>query len=305
PRTTIRLRPERLAHFGFRPTEVMEAVQTAYQGTVVAQTHRANQTSDVVVILDEASRRDPESVGTLMVSNGEGQRVPLQVLADVSPSSGRYEIPHEGSQRALLSLRDRARGRRATPRRGPAKLAEPGPRAGKPALRARGWCVGGGGGGLARPNSGSDLDRDPGGLRDALRDHHSKLAHDDLPLRPSRDPRGTRLGRRDGAARSHGARDPDPHDGERHGSGSRPARLRQWPGGPRDRGSDGDRDSRRACDLDGAESPGAANACAALRTLRPASRRDRGQRGGLTPGRRFERTALRGGPSGARGFRRG
>src|SRR5208337_254143 len=99
PRTTIRLRPERLAHFGFRPTEVMEAVQTAYQGTVVAQTHRANQTSDVVVILDEASRRDPESVGTLLVSNGEGQRVPLQVLADVSPSSGRYEILHEGARR--------------------------------------------------------------------------------------------------------------------------------------------------------------------------------------------------------------
>ncbi|HME73787.1 MAG TPA: efflux RND transporter permease subunit [Myxococcota bacterium] len=99
PRTAIRLRPERLAHFGFRPTEVMEAVQTAYQGTVVAQTHRANQTSDVVVILDEASRQDPESVGSLILRNGEGQRVPLRVLADVSPSPGRYEILHEGARR--------------------------------------------------------------------------------------------------------------------------------------------------------------------------------------------------------------
>jgi len=99
PRTTLRLRPERLAHFGFRPTEVMEAVQTAYQGTVVAQTHRANQTSDVVVILDEASRRDPESVGALVLHNSEGQRVPLRLLADVSPSNGRYDILHQGARR--------------------------------------------------------------------------------------------------------------------------------------------------------------------------------------------------------------
>jgi CzcA family heavy metal efflux pump len=99
PRTTIRLRPERLARFGFRPTEVMEAVQTAYQGTVVAQTHRANQTSDVVVILEEANRRDPESVGSLMLSNSEGQRVPLRVLAEVAPSPGRYAILHEDARR--------------------------------------------------------------------------------------------------------------------------------------------------------------------------------------------------------------
>jgi CzcA family heavy metal efflux pump len=99
PRTTIRLRPERLAQFGFRPTEVMEAVETGYQGTVVAQTHRANQTSDVVVILDEASRQDPESVGALLLRNAEGQRVPLRLLADVSLSRGRYDILHERARR--------------------------------------------------------------------------------------------------------------------------------------------------------------------------------------------------------------
>ncbi|HYB13362.1 MAG TPA: efflux RND transporter permease subunit, partial [Myxococcota bacterium] len=99
PRTTIRLRPERLAHFGFRPTEVLEAIQTAYQGTVVAQTHRSNQSTDVVVILDEASRQDPESVGALVLRNGDGQRVPLRLLAEVAPSSGRYVILHENARR--------------------------------------------------------------------------------------------------------------------------------------------------------------------------------------------------------------
>ena len=48
----VRLRPDRLTQFGFRPVEVLEAIQTAYQGTVVAQTHRGNQVVDVAVILD-------------------------------------------------------------------------------------------------------------------------------------------------------------------------------------------------------------------------------------------------------------
>ena len=54
------LRPERLTQFGFRPVEVLEGIQTAYQGMVVAQTHRGNQVANVSVILDQEARRDPE-----------------------------------------------------------------------------------------------------------------------------------------------------------------------------------------------------------------------------------------------------
>jgi Cu/Ag efflux pump CusA len=99
PMTTIALRPERLARLGFRPVDVMEAIQTSYQGTVVAQTHRANQTTDVVVILDGASRRDPEAVGSLLLRNAEGLHVPLAALTDVEGSSQRYAILHEGARR--------------------------------------------------------------------------------------------------------------------------------------------------------------------------------------------------------------
>jgi CzcA family heavy metal efflux pump len=99
PRTTVRLRPERLTQLGFRPVDVLEAVQTAYQGNVVAQTHRANQTADVVVVLDPASRRDPEAVGSLLLQNADGLRVPLGELADVEDASDRYLILHEGARR--------------------------------------------------------------------------------------------------------------------------------------------------------------------------------------------------------------
>jgi Cu/Ag efflux pump CusA len=99
PRIAVRLRPERLLPLGFRPVEVLEAVQTSYQGTVVAQTYRGNQVADVLVILDEPNRRDPENVGHLLVSSPSGLRVPLRELADVFATSGRHSILHDGGRR--------------------------------------------------------------------------------------------------------------------------------------------------------------------------------------------------------------
>ncbi len=99
PRLEIRLRPERLAAFGFRSGEVLEALQTAYQGAVAAQLHEASQVTDVVVILEDKLRRDPESVGTLPLISAAGRRVTLAEVADLSLTSGRYSILRDGGRR--------------------------------------------------------------------------------------------------------------------------------------------------------------------------------------------------------------
>lgn len=99
PRLAVRLRPERLTRFGFRPVEVLEAIQTAYEGTVVAQTYRGSQVASVAVILDAADRRDPESVGALLLRSPAGTLLPLRELADVELTSGRFSILHEGARR--------------------------------------------------------------------------------------------------------------------------------------------------------------------------------------------------------------
>jgi CzcA family heavy metal efflux pump len=99
PRIAVRLKPDRLTQFGFRPAEVLEAVQTAYQGTVVAQTHRGNEVAGVAVILAESSRQDPETVGDLLLASPQGVRVRLRDLADIGLTSGRHSIMHEGARR--------------------------------------------------------------------------------------------------------------------------------------------------------------------------------------------------------------
>jgi Cu/Ag efflux pump CusA len=99
PRIAVRLRSDRMTQFGFRPVEVLEAIQTSYQGTVVAQAHRGNQVSDVAVILEEANRRDPEAIGSLLLRNPQGEVFPLRELAEIYAANGRFSIMHEGARR--------------------------------------------------------------------------------------------------------------------------------------------------------------------------------------------------------------
>ncbi len=99
PRMAVRLRPDRLTRFGFRPVAVMEAVQAAYQGAVVAQVHQGSRVTDVAVILDPAHRREPEEIGSLLLRNADGLVMPLKELADVYLTTGRYTILHDGASR--------------------------------------------------------------------------------------------------------------------------------------------------------------------------------------------------------------
>jgi Cu/Ag efflux pump CusA len=99
PRMVIKLKPEGLRQFGFRPVDVMETVGTAYEGTTVAQTYEGSRVFDVAVILDARVRQDPAAVGTLLLSSPDGLRVPLNQLADVYEDSGRAIVYHEGARR--------------------------------------------------------------------------------------------------------------------------------------------------------------------------------------------------------------
>ena len=99
PRIAVKLRPERLTQFGFRPMEVLEAVQTAYEGEVAAQIYEGEKVFDVTVILEPSARQQPEAVGELLVGNASGAQMPLRELADVSLATGRYAILHDGARR--------------------------------------------------------------------------------------------------------------------------------------------------------------------------------------------------------------
>jgi CzcA family heavy metal efflux pump len=99
PVLAVHLRPERLTQFGFRPVEVLDAIETAFQGADVAQMVRGNRIHELAVVLADELRRDPETVGDLLLSNGDGLRMPLRQLADVELTNGRPSIQHDGARR--------------------------------------------------------------------------------------------------------------------------------------------------------------------------------------------------------------
>jgi len=99
PELTIRLRQDRLGQLGFVPLDVLDAIRTASQGSVVAETYEGNRTYDVAVVLDDASRRDPESMGQLLIRSRSGAVARLSDLADLSVQNGRYMIVRDGAQR--------------------------------------------------------------------------------------------------------------------------------------------------------------------------------------------------------------
>lgn len=99
PQVRVTLNHERVMELGFRPVEVLEALQTACQGSVVCQVFEENRSIDVAVILPPEQRQEAEAIGDLWLRNAAGQRVQLRALADVQRTSGRFAILHDGARR--------------------------------------------------------------------------------------------------------------------------------------------------------------------------------------------------------------
>ncbi|WP_298671489.1 efflux RND transporter permease subunit [uncultured Sphingomonas sp.] len=99
PQLGIRLRPADLQRWGMNPVEVLDAVRIAYQGDIVGQTYEGDRAFNVIALMDRASRDDPSRIADLPIRTPGGTFVPLRQLADIVPSSGRYQVRHDGGRR--------------------------------------------------------------------------------------------------------------------------------------------------------------------------------------------------------------
>jgi CzcA family heavy metal efflux pump len=107
---SIRLKHEQLQRWGFRPVEVLDAIQNAYQGAKVAQVFDGNRVYDVRVILAASVNANLSKVGELALRNPDGQAIQLQMLASIQQVVGRAQISHTDGQRLqTVSVRVGAR----------------------------------------------------------------------------------------------------------------------------------------------------------------------------------------------------
>jgi CzcA family heavy metal efflux pump len=105
PEMVTRIRSKDAARYGFKRTQILDTVQTAYQGAEVGQVYHGPRIIDMRVLLETNYRRDIGAIKDLWLTapavekNLEPTRIPLHKVADVFLSDGRFMIAHEGGLR--------------------------------------------------------------------------------------------------------------------------------------------------------------------------------------------------------------
>ena len=77
PLLQVRLQLDRVASWGLRPMQVIDAMQVAYEGRVVGRSYQDERVIDVAVLLDPEHRRRPDDVAELPLRTPDGVIVPL------------------------------------------------------------------------------------------------------------------------------------------------------------------------------------------------------------------------------------
>ncbi|GAC1610904.1 MAG: hypothetical protein NVS3B3_20830 [Aquirhabdus sp.] len=99
PELDVKLKQEQLNRWGFKSVDVLNAIQSAYQGVPVAQAYQNNQIFDISVMLAPSARSNIDQIATLPLRNPDGLIIPLSELASIVQTSGRYQITHNRGQR--------------------------------------------------------------------------------------------------------------------------------------------------------------------------------------------------------------
>ncbi|HUL67483.1 MAG TPA: efflux RND transporter permease subunit [Burkholderiaceae bacterium] len=111
PELAVRLRGERLSAYGLAAGDVMQAVQIAYEGAVVARAGDDAARTPIAVLLPPSLRRDPTQLAALPVGTVQGRTVRLGEVADVAVTDGRYKLLHDGARRVQTITANVERGR--------------------------------------------------------------------------------------------------------------------------------------------------------------------------------------------------
>jgi CzcA family heavy metal efflux pump len=90
------------ARYGLTVGELSNTIETAMNGKVVSQVLEKQQVFDMVVWLEEKSRRDLETIGNLLVDAPNGKKIPLAQVARIDYGTGPNTINRENVSRLIV-----------------------------------------------------------------------------------------------------------------------------------------------------------------------------------------------------------
>jgi heavy metal efflux system protein len=102
PQIVISINRDELAKYGASIASVNQAINTAFAGQSAGLVFEGEKRFDLVVRLDEQSRRQIEDVQNLFITNHQGNQIPLSQLADVQFRIGPNQIQREDAKRRII-----------------------------------------------------------------------------------------------------------------------------------------------------------------------------------------------------------
>jgi cobalt-zinc-cadmium resistance protein CzcA len=97
----VKVDRDRIARYGLSVKEVLDVVEMAVGGKAAGRIYQGNRSFDIMVRFAEEQRNSPEDIGNILISTGQGYRVPLDQLAAVTVSEGPFQISREDGQRRI------------------------------------------------------------------------------------------------------------------------------------------------------------------------------------------------------------
>ncbi|RBL89388.1 efflux RND transporter permease subunit [Chitinophaga flava] len=108
PQLQIQADRAAIARYGLNIADVADLIETAIGGKAVAQVFVGDRVYDISCRYQEDARNTPEKIGNLMLTNGDGVKIPLSQVAKVQLATGESTITREMGRRHLtvrLNLR--------------------------------------------------------------------------------------------------------------------------------------------------------------------------------------------------------
>jgi cobalt-zinc-cadmium resistance protein CzcA len=110
PVLNIEIKRDEIARYGINVADVQRVIETAVGGAEAGEIMQGNQRFDLVVRLAEPYRKDPESIGRILVPSPAGAQIPLRDLAKIESVEGPVQISRENAQRRVV-IQSNVRGR--------------------------------------------------------------------------------------------------------------------------------------------------------------------------------------------------
>ncbi|MFT6067100.1 MAG: CzcA family heavy metal efflux pump [Methylophilaceae bacterium] len=99
PQAVIRIRPEKLAEWGLKTVDVLDALRASYEGVPIAHVYLGNHVVGLTVVLEEEARDDVGDINNIPFFNPDGKLLHLKDIAFITQENGRSKILHAGAKR--------------------------------------------------------------------------------------------------------------------------------------------------------------------------------------------------------------